>query len=162
MTTKLTVTQSGDRDLIVIRVFDAPRDLVFQAMSQPALVRRWMLGPPGWTMPVCEIDLRPGGKFRYVWRKENGVEMGMGGVYLEVQAPERTVHEEVFDEDWTGGPARITTLLAEVGGVTTMTMTIQYASPEGRARALATPMLDGMESGYVMLDGLLAEMAQPA
>lgn len=159
---KLTVVQSGDRDLIVTRVFNAPRDLVFQALAQPALVQRWMLGPPGWTMPVCEIDLRPGGKFRYVWRNTEGVDMGMGGVYLEVEAPGRTVHEEIFDEDWTGGRTRITTLLAEVGGVTTMTMTIEYASPEGRAQALATPMLDGMEAGYSSLDTLLEEMAQLA
>ncbi|WP_454760212.1 SRPBCC family protein [Caulobacter segnis] len=160
--TKLTVVQSGDRDLIVTRVFNAPRDLVFRALAEPALVQRWMLGPPGWTMPVCEIDLRPGGKFRYVWRNTEGVDMGMGGVYLEVEAPTRTVHEEVFDEDWTGGRTRITTLLAEVGGITTMTMTIEYASPEARAGALATPMLDGMEAGYSNLDTLLEEMAQPA
>lgn len=160
--TKLTVIQSGDRDLIVTRVFNAPRELVFKALAEPALVQRWMLGPPGWTMPVCEIDLRPGGKFRYVWRNTAGVDMGMGGTYLEVEAPARTVHEEIFDEDWTGGRTRITTLLAEVGGITTMTMTIEYASPEGRAQALATPMLDGMEAGYSLLDTLLQDMAQPA
>lgn len=159
---KLTVVQSGDKDLIVTRTFDAPRELVFKAFAEPALVQRWMLGPPGWTMPVCEIDLRPGGRFRYVWRNTAGVDMGMGGTYLEVQAPERTVHEEIFDEDWTGGRTRITTVLTEAGGVTTMTMTIEYASSEGRAQALATPMLDGMESGYSGLDALLQEMAQPA
>ncbi|MBO9544497.1 SRPBCC family protein [Caulobacter sp.] len=160
--TKLIVTQSGDRDLIVTRVFNAPRALVFKALAEPALVQRWMLGPPGWTMPVCEIDLRPGGKFRYVWRNTAGVDMGMGGTYLEVEPPARTVHEEIFEEDWTGGRTRITTLLAEVGGITTMTMTIEYASPEGRAQALATPMLDGMESGYSTLDTLLEAMSQPA
>jgi uncharacterized protein YndB with AHSA1/START domain len=159
---KLTVAQSGDRDLIVTRTFDAPRDLVFKALAEPALVQRWMLGPPGWTMPVCEIDLRPGGKFRYVWRKESGVEMGMGGAYLEVEAPARTVHEEIFDEDWTGGRTVVTTLLTERDGVTTMTMTIAYASPEGRAQAIATPMLDGMEASYSGLDALLREIAQPA
>ncbi len=159
---KLTVAQSGERDLIVTRTFDAPRDLVFRAFSEPALVQRWMLGPPGWTMPFCEIDLRPGGKFRYVWRKEDGVEMGIAGTYLEVEAPGRTVHEELFDEDWTGGRTVITTLLTEAGGVTTMTMTITYSSSEGRAQALATPMLDGMESGYVSLDTLLPEIVQPA
>jgi uncharacterized protein YndB with AHSA1/START domain len=159
---KLTVAQSGDTDLIVTRTFNAPRDLVFQAFGEPALVQRWMLGPPGWTMPVCEIDLRPGGKFRYVWRKEGGAEMGMGGTYLEVEAPTRTVHEEVFDEDWTGGRTVVTTLLTESGGVTTMTMTIRYASPEGRAQAIATPMLDGMEASYSGLDALLQEIAQPA
>lgn len=159
---KLTVVQSGDRDLIVTRTFNAPRDLVFRAMAEPALVQRWMLGPPGWTMPVCEIDLRPGGKFRYVWRNTDGRDMGMGGAYLEVQAPERTVHEEIFDVDWTDGRTVVTTLLTESGGVTTMTMTIAYASPKGRAQALATPMLDGMESGYASLETLLAEIAQPA
>lgn len=159
---KLTVVQSGDRDLIVTRTFNAPRDLVFQAFGEPALVQRWMLGPPGWTMPVCEIDLRPGGKFRYVWRNTEGVEMGMGGAYLEIDAPQRTVHEELFDEDWTGGRTVVTTILTEASGVTTMTMTIAYSSPEGRAQALATPMLDGMEAAYSSLEVLLQESVQPA
>src|SRR5207244_6018282 len=84
-TAAMKVTTPSDRELVMMRMFDAPRGMVFDALTQPDLVRRWLLGPPGWTMPVCEIDLRVGGQYRYVWRREsNGKEMGMGGVYREI------------------------------------------------------------------------------
>src|SRR5437773_10593060 len=86
----LKLTTPGEQDLVMTRVFDAPRQLVFDAHTKPELVRRWLLGPPGWSMPVCEIDLRVGGKYRYVWQHDrDGTKMGMGGVYSEVVAPER-------------------------------------------------------------------------
>src|SRR3989442_12696438 len=92
---ELRIAAPGDRDLVMTRVFDAPRKLVFDAHTKPELVRRWLLGPPGWSMPVCEIDLRVGGKYRYVWRHDtNGTPMGMGGVYREIRAPERLVHPQ--------------------------------------------------------------------
>src|SRR5205809_6610577 len=84
----LQLTAPGERDIVMTRVFDAPRQLVFDAHTQPELVKRWLLGPPGWSLPVCEIDLQVGGKYRYVWRHDrNGTEMGMGGVYREIEAP---------------------------------------------------------------------------
>ena len=86
---RFSITAHGDREIVVVRVFAAPRRLVFDAYTQPELVRKWLLGPNGWSMPVCEIDLRAGGKYRYVWRNDsNGREMGMGGVYREVVAAE--------------------------------------------------------------------------
>lgn len=85
----LELTTRGDREIVMTRVFDAPRRLVFDAFTKPELVKQWLLGPPGWTMPVCEIDLRVGGAYRYVWRAADGQKMGMGGVYREIQAPER-------------------------------------------------------------------------
>src|ERR1700674_5663093 len=96
----MKLTTVGDREVVVTRVFDAPRGLVFDAMTKPELVKKWLLGPPGWTMPVCEIDLRVGGTYRYVWRHSNGDEMGMGGVYREVAVPERVVATEKFDQAW--------------------------------------------------------------
>ena len=101
---QLKITKSGDRDLVMTRVFDAPRKLVYDAHTKPALVRQWLLGPPGWTMPVCDMDVRVGGTYRWVWRKEtDGSEMGMGGVYREIKAPERLVTTEKFDEAWYPG-----------------------------------------------------------
>ena len=86
---ELKITTSGDRELVMTRVFDAPCRLVFDAHTKPELVQRWLLGPPGWSMPVCEMDVRVGGTYRWVWRNDSdGTEMGMGGTYREVRAPE--------------------------------------------------------------------------
>ena len=152
---KLTVATQGDREVVFTRAFAAPREMVFDCMTKPDLVKRWMLGPPGWTMPVCEIDLRVGGKFRYVWRNVDGRDMGMGGVYREIVAPERIVHNELFDEDWTGGETLVTSTLAEAGGRTTLTTSVIYANDKARHGALVSGMTDGMEMSYAKLDGLL-------
>jgi uncharacterized protein YndB with AHSA1/START domain len=156
---KLEITTPSDRELVVTRSFDAPRQLVFDCLGRPDLVKRWLLGPPGWTMPVCEIDFRVGGKFRYVWRSAEGHDMGMGGEFVAIDAPDRIVHEELFDQDWTGGRTRVTTDLSESGGRTTMVMTILYATQEARDGAKASGMADGMEFGYGRLDALLGELA---
>ena len=112
--TNLTLTTPSDREILITRDFNAPRALVFDCMSKPELVRRWLLGPPGWTMPVCDIDLRVGGRYRYVWRNEaDGTEMGMGGVYMEIVPPEKVVQTELFDQDWTGGETIGTCILTE-------------------------------------------------
>ena len=81
----LQVTTPSDREIAMTRVFNAPRRLVFDAWTKPELVKQWLLGPPGWTMPVCEIDLRVGGRYRFVWRGTDGAEMGMGGVHKEIK-----------------------------------------------------------------------------
>ena len=157
---KSTVTLPNDRDVVVVRNFDAPRALVFDAWTKPALVQRWMLGPPGWTMPVCEMDVRPGGKFNWRWRsEENGAEFGFSGEFREVERPSRIVHVERFDPGEVGGEmgeALVTSVLTEKGGVTTMTMTIRYESQAVRDAALKTGMTDGMEMSYEKLDELLA------
>jgi uncharacterized protein YndB with AHSA1/START domain len=158
MSNTLKITTPSDREILVTRAFDAPRSLVFDCMSKPELVRRWLLGPPGWTMPVCEIDFRVGGRFRYVWRRANGNEMGMGGVYREIVRPERIVHTELFDEDWTGGETVGTSVLTEQGAKTTLTMTILYASKEARDGALRTGMTEGMTISYDRLEELTASL----
>jgi uncharacterized protein YndB with AHSA1/START domain len=110
-------------------------------------------------MPVCEIDLKVGGRFRFVWRNVDGREMGMGGVYHEIVVPERIVHTELFDEDWTGGEARSTLVLTERHGRTTLTHTMLYASREARDGALKSGMADGVEAGHGLLDELLPTLA---
>ena len=155
----LTVTTPSDREVQVTRKFAAPRALVFNALTTPDLLMRWMHGPNGWTLAVCEVDLRVGGAFRYVWRKANGREMGMGGVFREVVPPVRIVHVEVFDEDWTGGEVVVTTTLTEQQGATTIAVTMLYASMAARDTALQTNFATGMEAGYNMLAEVLASLA---
>src|SRR6267378_3438451 len=116
----LKLTTRGDREIVMTRVFDAPRSLVFDAFTKPELVKQWLLGPPGWSMPVCEIDLKVGGAYRFSWRGPEGNEMGMGGVFREIVAPERFVATEKFDEPWYPGEALVTNTLAERGGKTTL------------------------------------------
>lgn len=153
---KLHLEVTGDREIRMTRQLDAPRQVVWDCHTKPELVRKWLLGPPGWTMPVCDIDLKVGGRYRYVWARE-GAEMGMGGVFREVDAPAKLSSRETFDEDWTGGETIATQAFEEkVKGKTLVTTTIVYASKEGRDRALATPMMDGMEAGYARLDELCA------
>ena len=153
-TKSLTVESVGDLDLRITRDFDAPRALVFKAFTTPSLVRRWMVGP-GFTMPVCDIDLRPGGAFRYVWRRGDH-DMGLRGTFREIVPPERIVHTEAFDQDWTGGETVVTTAFVETAGRTSVTMTVRYSSAEARAGALKTGMTDGMAAAYDELAAMLA------
>jgi uncharacterized protein YndB with AHSA1/START domain len=152
----LKLTTRGDQEIVMTRVFDAPRSLVFDAFTKPELVKRWLLGPPGWSMPVCEIDFRIGGRYRYLWRHENGNEMGLGGVYREIVAPERIVATEKFDESWYPGEAVGTVVLAEQGGKTTLTQTILYESRDARDAVLKSPMEQGVAASYNKLAELLA------
>src|SRR5271166_808543 len=103
----LTVTTPTDREMVITRTFDAPRRLVFEAYTDPKHLPHWMLGPPGWTMPVCEIDLRPGGAWHFAWSHSNSTQMEMRGVYREVKPPERLVSTESWGGDW---PETINTL----------------------------------------------------
>jgi len=129
--------------------------MVFDALTKPELVRRWLLGPPGWTMPVCDIELRVGGKYRYVWRNADGREMGMGGTFSEMVRPSRLVATESYDEHWTGGETVVTTELVETRGKTTVSTTVRYATREARDAALKMGATKGLEASYVRLDELL-------
>ncbi len=163
MPNRVEITLPTDREIVITRSFDAPRELVWDAHTRPALVRRWLLGPPGWEMPVCEIDLRVGGKYRYEWvDKGRGKSMGMGGIFTEVTKPERIGSKEKFDDDWTMGETVNTQVFAEKGGKTHMVLTVQYASKEARDGAAKSGMTDGMEAGYARLDEVLAELKQGA
>ncbi|MFZ0736287.1 MAG: SRPBCC family protein [Candidatus Acidiferrales bacterium] len=152
----LQVTLPSDREIAMTRVFDAPRRLVFDAVTNPALVKQWLLGPPGWLMPICEIDLRVGGAYRYLWRSTEGAEMGARGVFREIVPPEKLVSTEKFDEPWYPGEALLTTVLAEQGGKTTLTLTVLYESREARDAVLKTGMKDGVAMSYDRLAAFLA------
>jgi len=152
----MKLTPQGDCEIEIERSFDAPRDLVFEAFIKPELVQRWMLGPDGWSMPVCTIDLRPGGKGRYEWQNaDRSAGMSLNTVFKEIVAPERIVHTERFDQDWTQGEATVTTLFAEKDGKTTVTMKIVYASPVVRDMVLKSGMDQGMARSYERLDDIL-------
>jgi uncharacterized protein YndB with AHSA1/START domain len=153
---KLKVTTPSDLEIAMTRSFDAPRRLVWDAFTKPELVKRWLYGPEKWKLEPCELDVRIGGALRYEWHGPDGEVMGLSGVYREVAPPERMVHTEIFDEDWTGGETLVTTTFTEEDGTTTVVMTVLYASQEARDGALATAMAEGMEMGYVRLDALLA------
>jgi len=163
---KAQVALPSDTEVVVTRSFNANRALVWEAYTKPELVQRWLLGPPGWSMPVCEMDVRVGGKFRWVWRSvEDGSQFGFHGVFREVEAPAKIVHTEAYDPGDIGGnmgeagEALVTLTLAERGGITTMTTRVDYGSKEARDAAVSTGMTDGMELSYQNLDALLAERA---
>jgi uncharacterized protein YndB with AHSA1/START domain len=149
------IAVSGDRDIIMSRGFDAPPALVFDAFTRPELVRRWLLGPDGWTMPVCEIDLRAGGGYRYVWHQDGRKDFGVSGEFREIVRPRRIVHTERFEPDWHGGEALVTTIFEAAGAGTVARMTIRYATPEARDMALQSGMEKGVTRSYERLDGLL-------
>lgn len=152
----LTITTPGETDIVVVRQFDAPRDLVWLCFSKPELMRRWY-GLPDWTMPVCEMDFRVGGKWRFVSRSPNGYEMGSQGLYTGIDEPFRINQTEYYDDDWTKGGSKNSVVFTEANGRTTATMTITYSSAQSRAAAVATPMAEGMEIGFKRLDALLAD-----
>jgi uncharacterized protein YndB with AHSA1/START domain len=155
---KLQVTTPSDREIAMIRTFDAPRYLVYRAMTEPELVKRWLGAFGGWTLDTCEIDLRVGGSFRYVWQNANGQQMGMGGTYQEIVPDERIVNTERFDDAWYEGEAVGTLVLVEQDGQTTATTTLRYQSQEVRDTVLKTPMETGVGASYDQMDQVLASL----
>lgn len=156
-TNALQITTPTDVEVVLTRVFDAPRHLVWEAFTSPRHVSAWMLGPEGWTMPVCEMDVRPGGAWHFVWRKADGVEMDMRGSYREVTPPERLVHTERWGPEW---PETINTLtLVEHSGRTTIKQAVLYPSKEARDAALKTGMKEGAAQSYDRLEAVLKRLA---
>ncbi|MFZ0820134.1 MAG: SRPBCC family protein [Candidatus Acidiferrales bacterium] len=158
-TQKLKITTPTEREIAIARTFDAPRHRVFDGLTQPGLVKQWLLGPPGWSMPICKIDLKVGGAYRFQWSGPNGAGMGTRGVYREIAPPERLVATERFDEPWYPGEAIITYDLLEQDGKTTLTLTIFYESRGARDAVLKTPMEQGIAASYDNLAKLLAQIA---
>ena len=161
---KAEVTLPGDSEVQVVRSFNAPQALVFRAFTEPDLVRRWMLGPPGWSMPSCEMDVREGGGYKWRWRNDaDGQEFGFFGTFREVQPGAKLVHTEAYDPGNIGGSyptgkeALITITFTEESGVTTVTTLMDFGSKESRDGAIATGMTSGMEQSYQLLDRLLQD-----
>jgi uncharacterized protein YndB with AHSA1/START domain len=151
----LKVTTPSEREIVLTRVFDAPRSLVFDCLTKPELLKRWF-GPRGWSLSVCEVDLRVGGKWRFVLRGPDGQQMGMGGVYREIAAPERDVHTESFDD--YPGESIVTGVLVEQGGKTTLTGTILYESKVIRDAVIQSGMEHGAAETYDKLAELLPSL----
>jgi uncharacterized protein YndB with AHSA1/START domain len=158
----LKVTTQGDRAIVMTRDVKAPRRLVFDAFTKPELIKQWLLGPDGWSMPVCEIDLKVGGTYRFVWRRDSdGTEMGMSGAYREIVPPERIISTERFDQAWYPGEAVGTLVLTERAGITTITQTVLYESREARDGVLKSEMETGVAASYDRLAALVASLGTP-
>lgn len=152
---KMTIDAPSDREIVMTRVFDAPREMLFDAFTNPELVPQWLTGRPDHTMPVCEIDLRVGGAYRYVWRGPDGKEMSSQGIFREVARPERVVASERFEPSWYPGENVNTTTFVEKDGRTTVTLTIQCGSKEIRDVMLKSGMEHGVAFSYDQLAKML-------
>jgi uncharacterized protein YndB with AHSA1/START domain len=151
----LQLTKPSDREIQMKRVFVAPRERVFAAFTEPELLKRWLFGKPGGALAICEVALKAGDSFRYVWRDPDGTEMGMSAVCLERKRPERIVAREKWDQPWFPGAATVTIVLTEEGGVTTLTQTLCYESQVARDMVLQTMIEHAMALGYERLAELL-------
>ncbi|MEW4529502.1 SRPBCC domain-containing protein [Maioricimonas sp. JC845] len=156
-----TVNTPAETQVEVVRRFDAPVDQVWQSFTVPELVSRWMVGPPGWSMPVCEMDFRVGGRYENRFRDdEHGTEFGLAGVFREIETLRRIVQDESYGSgdaaDDAGSEAVVTLTFEETDGVTTVITLVEYPSREARDAALATGMAGAMEMGYCRIDALLA------
>lgn len=156
----VTLTTPNDRDVVMTREFDAPRALVFDALTRPELLKRWY-GPSGWSLEVCEVDLRPGGRWRFVTRKPDGKAVGQHGVYTEVVPGERLANTEAW-EDWDAGETLVTTVLTERDGRTTLTSTMRFPTREVRDTVLESGLQHANDL-YDKLEVVLLEtLARPA
>jgi uncharacterized protein YndB with AHSA1/START domain len=167
----VTVTMPSNRELTVVREFDAPARLIWDAHAKPELIKRWLFGPPGWSMPHCTVDLRVGGRYRYVWRNDaTGAQFGSYGEYREVAPFERMVTTENMDglsseplnlePAWGSEEPSVNTLtLVEAGGKTTLTINMCFPSEHIRDRAVQSGMSDGMAKSYDRLEAVAAEFA---
>jgi len=152
----LSVTTPSDREIEIVRDFNAPRALVWDAYTKPELLRRWLGCMPGWSWDVCEVDLRVGGKYRWSWNGPDNQQLGITGIYREVEPVERIVNSERFEQAWYPGEAVNTLMLEEQGGRTTVTTRLRFETKEARDGALQSGMTRGMARGWELLDELLA------
>ena len=159
ITGKLQISLPDDRAIAMIREFDAPRSMLWDAHTKPELLKQWLGVVNGMVLATCEVDLRVGGAYRYVWKHPGGYSMGMGGTYREIVPLEKIVAAEKFDEAWYEGEGIETITFVERDGRTTVTTHVLYASKEVRDGVLKTPMDEGMAAGFDVLEALLAKLA---
>lgn len=155
----LRITTPTDTTILLTRTFNAPRRMVWEAMTNPDKMKRWMLPPPGWVLSVCDCDARVAGALRLVWKNEQGDQsLSLNGVFSEVASHERMVHTELMlmGADQVIGSQVETHEFADKGTATTMRITQVYVSKEARDGALGSGMEVGMEAGYLELDAVLA------
>jgi uncharacterized protein YndB with AHSA1/START domain len=151
----MTIKTEGDRFVVVTRRFAAKPEAVYRAHTEPTLIQKWMLGPEGWTMPVCISEARPGGKIRYEWTNPAGGGFYLTGEYLELEPYSRIVHVERMHLPDPTPDNRVETRFEPDGGGTLMTMRMTLPDAETRSRMLASGMEYGMEASYVRLDGMI-------
>lgn len=159
------VTLPSATEVKVTRIFAAPAHLVWRAYTEPELLKRWLLGPPGWLMPTCEVDLQVGGRYRWRWRNvEESREFGFHGVFLHIEPDTQIMHTQIFDPGTVGGimaaTAVITVTFEEASDNTTVVTAMKFESAEDRDAAISTGMTDGMEASYRLLGTLLAELSR--
>jgi uncharacterized protein YndB with AHSA1/START domain len=152
----LTVTTPSDREIAMSRVFNAPRNLVFDAYTKPELVTRWLGVFGGWSFRTCEIDLEVGGSYRYLWDGPDGATLGIRGRFLEIAPNERIVCTERFDPPFDVGEAMDTVTFVEHAATTTLTIHVLSPSKEVRDEILRSGMTEGVTAGFDTLDGVLA------
>jgi uncharacterized protein YndB with AHSA1/START domain len=152
---KMTLKTEGDRHILVTRRFAAPPEAVWRAHLEPALIQRWMLGPEGWTMPVCICEARPGGKLRYEWVNGEGQGFYLTGEFVELEPFSRIVHIERMHLPDPTPDNHVETRFEADGEGTLMTMRMTLPNAQVRAAMLATGMADGMEASYARLEGLI-------
>ena len=155
----LQVSTPTDKEIVMTRGFDAPRQMVFNAFSKPELLKRWF-GPRGWSLVECTVDLRVGGGFRFILRGPDGRDMGMRGAYRQIDAPERSVHVESFDD--FPGESVVTAVLTEENGKTTLTTTVLYESKDVRDAVLQSGMEHGAAESYDKLEVMLGSTVMAA
>ena len=152
---KMTLTTEGNTHVVVTRHFAATPEALYRAHTDPALVQKWMLGPEGWTMPVCISEVKPGGKIRYEWSNGKGQGFYLTGEYLELEPYTRIVHVERMHLPNPTPDNHIETKFEPNGTGTLMTMRMTLPDAETRAAMLATGMEKGMEASYVRLESML-------
>jgi uncharacterized protein YndB with AHSA1/START domain len=152
---KLTLKTEGDTGIVITRRFAAPPEAVYRAHTDPELIQKWLLGPEGWTMPVCVSEARPGGKIRYEWSNGKGKGFYLTGEYIELNPPRRIVHvERMYLPDPTPDNRAETTFDADGDG-TLMTIRMTLPDAQTRAAMLSTGMEHGMEASYARLEGMI-------
>jgi uncharacterized protein YndB with AHSA1/START domain len=154
-TSKLTLKTEGDRLVVVTRHFGASPEAVYRAHTEPKLIQQWMLGPDGWTMPVCVNEARPHGKIRYEWSNGKGAGFYLTGEYLELVPFSRIVHVERMHLPDPTPDNHVETRFDPDGTGTLMTMRMTLPDAETRKMMLETGMEHGMEAGYVRLEQML-------
>jgi len=152
---KLTLETQGDRYVVVTRQFAAKPEALYRAHTDPKLIQQWMLGPDGWTMPVCICDARPGGKMRYEWASRDQPGFFLTGEFLELTPYRRIVHVERMHLPDPTPDNHIETTFEPNGSGTLMTMRMTLPDAATRAAMLATGMEDGMETSFARLETLI-------
>jgi uncharacterized protein YndB with AHSA1/START domain len=152
--TPIKIQKIGELEIEITRSFDAPRQMVFDCFIKPELLRKWMIGPDGWSFTECKVDLRVRGKFRFVWQNTEGLKMGVSGVYKEVRSPEKLVHTELVEPGPANAETVATLSLEEMNGKTFMRNSVRYQSNSLRDAAWNHNLEEGMAFGYHRLETL--------